>query len=535
MISESALWLKAHSWAITLADSTSHVDRLKWIEEWENELECEECRVHYQRLKTQKPPDLNNLFEWFVWLHDEVNALLGKERWGVEKARKNYIKLYDWRKDEKAVEAATKSIPSRKTICASCENFGGFLEGDAVTCKIGKICCGGRIGEGPLSVIYNNCPAMKWCQAMFDRVYVVSLDRTPERLEAFKERMSKIDYPFKPFQVFRAMDGDKLPTPSGITHQTIKEMRINVQKSIRDLPDLKMKGEILIALSAVTDVQNKWEAGGGAWGCMESHRAILRECIMDGVESVLIFEDDAEPIATFNESFKNFIKELPPDWDGLMLGGQHFGTAPVQIVPGIVKSRDCGRTHAYGLRGKMLRDTYAMWHSFFNHCDYALGPFTQHYKVYAPDPFLFGQGVNQSQITGRLEPKRFWSGKDQRMKVVLFHCTPEIIKKLRALGVHTGYSRDPKDVDSGLNAIFKSNATFNEKLGKLRSWIETVSREAAAFSEGICGIWFPDLDQIGLQLIRLALGQNFKELRVNSVENFLEQRDKYALLTPDNV
>ncbi len=36
-----------------------------------------------------------------------------------------------------------------------------------------------------------------------------------------------------------------------------------------------------------------WNSGGGAWSCMQSHRHVLKRAIMDGVESLLVFEDDA--------------------------------------------------------------------------------------------------------------------------------------------------------------------------------------------------------------------------------------------------
>lgn len=118
------------------------------------------------------------------------------------------------------------------------------------------------------------------------------------------------------------------------------------------------------------------------------------------------------------------------------------------------------------------------------------------------------------------------------MKTVLVHCSFDVLSQLRTHGLHTGYSKSAGGVDEGLSLIFKSNKSFNVKLAELRSWIELVSSEAAAFADGVCGIWYPELDQTSVELIKLILGPNFKEIRVNSVESYLEQRTKHDLVTP---
>ncbi len=124
----------------------------------------------------------------------------------------------------------------------------------------------------------------------FDVVQVISLERRADRLAAFFEQIDSIAWPFARPEVFKAVDGARVPAPHG------------------------------------------WDSGGGTWGCLQSHRQVLERAIMTNARAILVLEDDALFKPDFAEVITRFLNAVPPDWEGLMLGGQVFESRPVQAA-----------------------------------------------------------------------------------------------------------------------------------------------------------------------------------------------------------
>lgn len=200
----------------------------------------------------------------------------------------------------------------------------------------------------------------------FDRVVVINLARRAERWAQFTQRLQGC-WPFKEPERFEAIDGFQLAIP------------------------------------------NEWDKGPGAWGCMLSHRAVLARAISDGVSSLLVLEDDAYPAPDFSSRCADFLTRVPGNWDCLMLGGEHL-RPPEQAAPGIVRCAATNRTHAFAVRGQMMPALLRCWHHYnTDHCDIILASLMRHFNVYAPDPFLIGQGAGFSDITEAEESLRFLS------------------------------------------------------------------------------------------------------------------------------
>lgn len=288
----------------------------------------------------------------------------------------------------------------------------------------------------------------------FDRVVCVNLDRRPERWSRFTDNVRRVAWPFKEVERFRAVDGSLVPPPVG------------------------------------------WVSGGGAWGCMESHRRILEDALLDNLSSILVLEDDAFFPPEFPDEVAEFLARVPDDWDCLMLGGQHIHIdkrPPVPVAPGVLRCTNCQRTHAYALRKEAMSALYQKWHSWVpktsGHCDHIMGPFMATRKTYAPADgrgrprMLVGQDHNRSDIAaGRQVRLTFWDPPDPLAKTAFLtgggRPDPE---KARDEGFHMGYWIDHgTGVDNGLRDIFGKPKTQPQRLLEFRKWLEALRWEAAS-------------------------------------------------------
>jgi hypothetical protein len=296
----------------------------------------------------------------------------------------------------------------------------------------------------------------------FDRVVVVNLKRRPDRLACFMAAVRESNWPFKQPVVFAAVDGNMAPPP------------------------------------------DEWKSGAGAWGCMRSHLRILEQAMMDGVDKLLILEDDACFTDQFPQKVAEFLAVVPDDWDQLMLGGQHVNTNgnPKLVKPGVYRCTDCERTHCYAIRGEFLRKLYQRWAGVGEfsgevHCDWIMGrnPEMQcQHKVYAPERFLVGQERGKSDIDGGLQPKKFWNPPAADLPVVLLRAPQPVMAALRQHGLHTGQHRDVfTDIDSKLFQHFLETAGDGDgRVEKLGNRISELQWEVASDPYLICTIWHPE-------------------------------------------
>lgn len=204
-----------------------------------------------------------------------------------------------------------------------------------------------------------------------DAIFVISLERRSDRLGRFCSRFPD-DWPLQEVEVFRAVDGSAEARPPW------------------------------------------WRATAGAWGCYQSHLRILRQCLDDGVDRVLVLEDDV----TFAKDFAARLAALdvPGDCQQLYLGGQHL--APPEAGPaGFVVGRNVNRTHAYAVFGREalellvdhLRPERELWASK-HHIDHHYGILhrERRIRVYAAQPWLCGQVGGRSDVGKSIMAERWW-------------------------------------------------------------------------------------------------------------------------------
>lgn len=219
----------------------------------------------------------------------------------------------------------------------------------------------------------------------FDRVCVVNLDRRPDRRQEFFDGVPG-DWPFKPPERIKALDGKKSFVP------------------------------------------NFWKNGQGAWGCYRTHVRIIEDALNDGLDRVLLLEDDAVFRPDFTERAIRFLNALPDKWDMIYFGGQHLREAqggPRRLNDNVYEPFNVNRTHAFAVSlqpsEEFGRTLYKWLHQFDDwrpqhHIDHHLGRLIQkrQHRVYCPDRWMVGQREGKSNINGRqFNNDRFWRGADK--------------------------------------------------------------------------------------------------------------------------
>lgn len=120
----------------------------------------------------------------------------------------------------------------------------------------------------------------------FDKIYIITLQRSTERQEHIKKVLHGLNYQF-----FFGSD-----------------------KNNFSLEELKKKN-IYNEAMAVRHHRYSKPMNAGQIGCALSHKNIYEEIINKGYKKTLILEDDVEPADGSINSFTEIIKDLPDDWE----------------------------------------------------------------------------------------------------------------------------------------------------------------------------------------------------------------------------
>jgi hypothetical protein len=262
---------------------------------------------------------------------------------------------------------------------------------------------------------------------IFERVYCINLAKRKDRWKQFCDALCNCDWPFRRPIRWEAING-----------------------SICAPPDW-------------------WTSGAGAWGCYQSHLGIIRQCLNDGVRSVLILEDDAVLLDERREQLHRFFEQLPAGWrcnSMIYLGGQHLKVEqqrPRRLNPDVYQPFNVNRTHAYAICGEMLKTLNRFLHETHDwprgaHIDHRYGQFHQQatHPVYVPARWMFAQSASSSSISGKRLQQRSWDDAanvsrfvPQKMPFVailgLFGAgTERMADIIRRLGIHLGGESSPE-------------------------------------------------------------------------------------------
>jgi len=367
-------------------------------------------------------------------------------------------------------------------------------------------------------------------RSTFDAIYCVNLARRPDRWKSFMEGVPD-DWPFREVQRVNAIDGKKVPVP------------------------------------------NWWSQGGGAWGCFRTHLRLIENALNEGINSILLLEDDAVFNANFSTDVAEFMTQVPDDWGMLYFGGQHLYVnqqPPKEVCPGVFRPFNVNRTHAFALRGETMAKVYQHisridWHKG-NHIDHHLGRFHQRREdpIYCPPEWLVGQAEGKSNISGRDLPQKFWPAAEDiaaidptNHKFVLcmgLHSSGSscLAGVMYHMGLHMGnefcgfYGKDPASKNCGFEAvglrdIAEKALPFpateyamkrNQIWRSVRGFVNQKRREAASI-DTVAGAKYPQASALGRQFhnicgeqLRILVSERPFEESVASMVKRMPKRPK---------
>ena len=161
------------------------------------------------------------------------------------------------------------------------------------------------------------CLTLGACVPSDPDIYVINLDRTPERYKKTKAQFDK-----QAIQCIRfcAIDGYKLDFQNADTKQFLSaEQKKNFAQYVwKNRPakyNVFLNGRKLMQI-----VVDKVRFSLGEVGVACSHREIWKKVIENGYDKVIIFEDDIAPGEDFKNRLNEYLNDLPDDWDIAYLG-----------------------------------------------------------------------------------------------------------------------------------------------------------------------------------------------------------------------
>lgn len=155
----------------------------------------------------------------------------------------------------------------------------------------------------------------KTLKNLFDKIYVISLDRTPERYEYAKKQLDKFNLKH---ERYAAVDG-KLITIKDVERNQIVPWEATYLKGYHYGAVLKISQQKQYKEAEFFYKTDRYIPNLEEFGCAMSHRAVWTDVVNHGYKRVIILEDDVTLKDSFLTKLSDVTSHLPDDFDVFFL------------------------------------------------------------------------------------------------------------------------------------------------------------------------------------------------------------------------
>lgn len=260
-----------------------------------------------------------------------------------------------------------------------------------------------KTNKGFLQSINRDQVAIRFSE-YFDQVYLLNMDRRPDRLEQFNKRASKWGISFKRVS---AVDGslednqrqydaiqDRLKSLYGYLGH-----RFQYESS--SYWEYKSEAE---RISHLLQKGGKTYSAGG-YGYLKTYKSIIENAIEKGYDRIVVFDDDCLFHKNLDFLFSNLIQAIPDDWITISLGSLQYDWRDKHINWWAQNAYRCGG-HSVGSHAQAYsKSALPMLLEYINRytLPYDVGPlhYVKRYystKSFTAYPNLFIQDVTDTDI-----------------------------------------------------------------------------------------------------------------------------------------
>lgn len=263
-----------------------------------------------------------------IGLADETNFFI-RGQWHVDFSARacragfnEYSRFFDWSRSNDYIELQnTLAREYQTSIAWESDEFKRAAKPEEVARRKAIVRIPDRIfadAEGPYIAIEATVRPDLTINEFFDRVVVLNLDRRPDRLATITRRLEALDIEFQRVSAIDGQSEDIIAAYARYVASVIEFPPSQIQSS----REYYQGGHSMAEQARYLQAKSKAPAirSAGAWAYLLSYRAILASALADGVERLLVLDDDCKFHKNFRSIFSKAASELPKRWRTIHLG-----------------------------------------------------------------------------------------------------------------------------------------------------------------------------------------------------------------------